>query len=101
MDDVPLSPSAKITIERRGQIVLIAINRPYIHNRIDPGAFFGLAKAYHGYNEDLSLRAAILFGHGENFSRGIDVDAFTALARKGKPRAIPRRIALRDICAEQ
>jgi hypothetical protein len=25
MDDVPLSPGAKITIERRGQIVLIGI----------------------------------------------------------------------------
>jgi hypothetical protein len=46
MDDLPLSPSAKITIERRGQIVLIGINRPYIHNRIDPGqprVLFGAA----------------------------------------------------------
>jgi enoyl-CoA hydratase/carnithine racemase len=88
MDDVPLSPSAKITIEQRGQIVLIGINRPYIHNRIDPDAFFGLAKAYHDYNEDPSSRAAILFGHGENFSRGIDVDAFAALAKTGKPTAL-------------
>ncbi|HEX5281136.1 MAG TPA: enoyl-CoA hydratase-related protein [Micropepsaceae bacterium] len=30
------------------------------------------------------LRAAVLFGHGENFSRGVDVDAFTALAKTGK-----------------
>jgi enoyl-CoA hydratase len=50
--------------------------------------FFGLAKAYHDYNEDPSLRAAILFGHGENFSREIDVDAFTALAKTGKPTAL-------------
>jgi enoyl-CoA hydratase len=47
MEDVSLSPTAKITIERQGQIVLIGINRPYIHNRIDPDAFFGPAKAYY------------------------------------------------------
>jgi enoyl-CoA hydratase len=31
------------------------------------------------------LRAAILFGHGENFSRGIDVEGFKSLAGTGKP----------------
>lgn len=30
----------------------------------------------------------MFFGHGENFSRGIDVDAFAPLARTGKPFAI-------------
>jgi enoyl-CoA hydratase len=88
MEDIPRSSNAKITIERLGPIVLIGINRPYIQNRMDPDAFFGLAKAYYGYEHDPSLRAAVLFGHGENFSRGIDVDAFTALARTGKPTAL-------------
>ncbi len=27
----------------------------------------------------------MLFGHGENFSRGIDVDAFAPLAKTGQP----------------
>ena len=35
MADVPFNSNAKVTVERRGQIVLIGINRPYIHNRID------------------------------------------------------------------
>lgn len=30
----------------------------------------------------------MFFGHGENFSRGIDVDAFAPLARTGKPFAV-------------
>jgi enoyl-CoA hydratase len=34
--DVPAGPNTKLTIERRGQVVLIGINRPYIQNRIDP-----------------------------------------------------------------
>ena len=47
MADVPFSPNAKVTVERRGQIVLIGINRPYIHNRIDPETYAGLAQAYY------------------------------------------------------
>jgi enoyl-CoA hydratase len=75
MVDVPVSVTSKITVERREQIVLIGINRPNIQNRIDPEAYLGLAKAYYQYEHDSSLRAAVLFGHGDNFSRGIDVDA--------------------------
>jgi hypothetical protein len=45
MADVPFSSNAKVTVERRGQIVLIGINRPYIHNRIDPDTYAGLAQA--------------------------------------------------------
>jgi len=79
-----LSPDAKITVERRGQIVLIGINRPQMFNRIDPEAFYGLASAYYDFDNDPTLRAAVLFGHGENFSRGNDVEAFSALAKSGK-----------------
>src|SRR5271154_5266774 len=84
MIDIPLSTGAKITVERRGQIVLIGINRPQMFNRIDPETFYGLAAAYYDFDNDPSLRAALLFGHGDNFSRGNDVDAFSALAKGGK-----------------
>jgi enoyl-CoA hydratase len=36
MAAIPLSATAKVTVERRGQIVLIGINRPHIQNRVDP-----------------------------------------------------------------
>jgi enoyl-CoA hydratase len=85
LEDVPLSSGAKLTRERRGQIVLFGINRTYIQNRIDPETFEKLAEAYYQYDHDPSLRAAILFGHGENFSRGIDVEGFKSLAGTGKP----------------
>ena len=88
MADIPLSPEAKITVERRGQIVLIGVNRPESYNRFDPDAYFGLAKAYYDFDNDPSLRAAVFFGHGENFSRGIDVAAFAPLARTGRPFAV-------------
>jgi enoyl-CoA hydratase len=85
LEDVPASPNTKLTIERRGQIVLFGINRPYIQNRIDPETFEKLAEAYCQYDHDPALRAAILSGHGENFSRGIDVEGFKPLAGTGKP----------------
>jgi len=71
-----------------GETVLIGVNRPHIYNRFDPDAFFGLAKAYYDFDNDPSLRAAVFFGHGENFSRGIDVAAFAPLARTGRPFAV-------------
>jgi enoyl-CoA hydratase/carnithine racemase len=83
--DIPLSDTAKVTVERRGQIVLIGINRPYIQNRIDPETYLGIGEALYSYDHDPSLRAAILFGHGDHFSRGIDVAAFRPLIAAGKP----------------
>jgi enoyl-CoA hydratase/carnithine racemase len=37
------------------------------------------------------LRAALLFGHGDNFSRGNDVDAFSALAKSRKSFTLSNR----------
>ena len=85
MAETPAGVTSKVTVERRGQIVLIGINRPSIQNRVDPETYLGLAKAYYQYEHDASLRAAVLFGHGDNFSRGIDVDGFQVLAASGRP----------------
>jgi enoyl-CoA hydratase len=83
--EVPLASGATLTVERRGQVALFGLNRPQIHNRIDPVTFRALATAYHDYDNDPSLRAAVLFGHGEHFSRGIDVDAFKSLVATQQP----------------
>jgi enoyl-CoA hydratase len=76
--EVSLSPNVRATVERRGQVALIGINRPDFYNRFDPETQHALAVAFTGYEHDDSLRCAILFGHGDNFSRGIDVDAHKA-----------------------
>jgi len=81
MKNTPAELDIKVTVERRGQVVLIGLNRPAIQNRLDPDAMESLARAYFDYDRDSSLRAAVLFGHGANFSRGIDVDAFKAVAQ--------------------
>jgi len=76
--------NATITVERRDDIVLIGLNRPFIQNRLDPPTRVRLAEVFYQYEHDASLRAAVLFGHGENFSRGIDVDASQAALLAGQ-----------------
>src|SRR5579872_7091497 len=76
--DVPLGPSVTITVERRGDIVVVGLNRPFIQNRLDPPTRLRLGEVFYQYEHDPSLRALVLFGHGDHFSRGIDVDASQA-----------------------
>lgn len=92
MTDVPPGPSVTITIERRDDIVLIGINRQALFNRVDPVTRQRLGAALYQYEHDPSLRAAVLFGHGPRFSRGIDVDAAQANMAAGQsapPAAAP------------
>jgi enoyl-CoA hydratase len=83
--EVPLGPGTKLSLERRGQVALFGFNRPELQNRVDPETFQALAKGFYDYDHDPSLRAAVLFGHGDHFSRGIDVEAYRAIAGKGTP----------------
>lgn len=76
--DVPLGPSVTVTVERRGDIVLIGLNRPSIFNRVDPPTRLRLGEVFYQYEHDPTLRVAIMFGHGPHFTRGIDVDASQA-----------------------
>jgi enoyl-CoA hydratase/carnithine racemase len=76
--DAPLNASNTVSVERRDDVVLVGLNRPSIQNRIDPPTRLRLGEVFYQYEHDPSLRALVLFGHGENFSRGIDVDAAQA-----------------------
>src|SRR5882757_721562 len=87
--DVPFGPSATITVERRDQVALVGLNRPFIQNRLDPPTRVRLAETFYQYEHDASLRALVLFGHGDNFSRGIDVDASQAGIIAGQRPASP------------
>lgn len=100
LDEVPLAGGTTLSIVRRGQVALFGLNRPQIHNRIDPVTYRALARAYYDYDHDPSLRAAVLFGHGEHFSRGIDVDAFKSLVATQQP-WIPRQETIDPLAKRQ
>ena len=87
--DAALADNVAITIERRDDIVLIGINRTALHNRLDGATRRRMGQVFYAYEHDPSLRAAVLFGHGDCFSRGIDVDAAQASFQSGQPAADP------------
>jgi enoyl-CoA hydratase len=89
LSDVPLAPTTTVTVERRGQIALVGLNRPSIQNRIDPPTRLRLGEVFYLYEHDPTLRALVLFGHGPNFSRGIDVDASQAGIISGRRETTP------------
>ena len=78
MADIPPSATAKVTVERRGQIVLIGINRPYIQNRLDPEAYGACESLPRLRSRSVASRGRVVWTR-RDFSRGIDVDGFKAL----------------------
>lgn len=79
-----MTTQSKITTEVRGHILLIGIRRGDEENRIDPETLISLSRTLFAFQNDPSQRAAVLFGHGPNFSRGIDVPAFQAFIAAGQ-----------------
>ncbi|MEW5738870.1 MAG: crotonase/enoyl-CoA hydratase family protein [Myxococcota bacterium] len=77
-----------VTVERDGAVLLIGINRPEKRNAFNLATIDALAAAYQQLGDDDSLRAGVLFGHGEHFSAGLDLaEVGPAVAERG-PEAI-------------
>jgi len=76
----------KLTVERRGQIVLLGLNRPEIHNRVDPETFNPLPRHIINTIRPFTSSRQSCSGTGPIFRRGIDVNAFRALVSSGRPR---------------
>jgi enoyl-CoA hydratase/carnithine racemase len=64
-------PTEIVTYEQRGNVALIGINRADKRNAINAAVLEGLSEAAVRAAHD--ARAAVLFGHGSNFSAGLDL----------------------------
>ncbi len=62
-----------LTTESRGHIFAIGLNRPDKRNAFNLVMLSELARAYTEFEEDESLRCAVLFGHGAHFTAGLDL----------------------------
>jgi enoyl-CoA hydratase/carnithine racemase len=79
-------PSAKpgtVTLERRDNVLLIAIDRPQAQNRLDPPILTGLGKAFYQLDHDDALRVGVLHGVGPDFCVGADLPALVAALAAG------------------
>ncbi|MCP3982989.1 MAG: crotonase/enoyl-CoA hydratase family protein [bacterium] len=66
-------PEGRISVEQRGNLLLIGIDRPEKRNGLTPQMWDQLRDAYTRLDQDDGLRVGILFGHGEHFTAGLDL----------------------------
>jgi enoyl-CoA hydratase len=62
--------------ERRGNVLLITINRPDVRNAVNGAVAAGIAGALEELDADESLSVGVLTGAGGYFSAGMDLGAF-------------------------
>ena len=63
----------KITVERRGHVLCMGLNRPDKMNAFDVEMYLGLAEALGELDRDGELRCGLLFAHGKHFTAGLDL----------------------------
>jgi enoyl-CoA hydratase len=68
--------SDEVLTERRGQILLITLNRPGARNAVNSALAQGVADALETLDADDKLRVGVLTGAGKGFSAGMDLKAF-------------------------
>jgi enoyl-CoA hydratase/carnithine racemase len=62
-----------LTIERREHVFLIGLNRPDKYNSFNLAMLRELSEAYSEYEGDADAWCAVLFGHGDHFTSGLDL----------------------------
>jgi enoyl-CoA hydratase len=81
-------PEGTISIEVRGSLLLIGINRPAKYNGFTPRMFRELAEAYTRLDDDEALRVGVLHAFGKHFTAGLDLPTIAPLMQRGE-KAIP------------
>jgi enoyl-CoA hydratase/carnithine racemase len=62
-----------VTLERRGHVLLMGLNRPAKRNAFNLVMIDQLAAAYHDLEADDDIRCGVLFAHGDHFTGGLDL----------------------------
>jgi enoyl-CoA hydratase len=62
-----------LTLERRGHVLLMGLNRPRKRNAFNVELLMALGRAYGLLERDDELRCGVLFAHGEHFTGGLDL----------------------------
>jgi enoyl-CoA hydratase/carnithine racemase len=73
-----------VTVERRGHVLLMGLNRPEKRNAFNLAMIDQLAVAYHELEADEDLRCGVLFAHGEHFTGGLDLAEVGPVIREGR-----------------
>jgi enoyl-CoA hydratase len=74
----------RITLETRGHVFLMGLNRPEKRNAFDLEMYEELASAYSELHRNPELRCGVLFAHGNDFTTGLELDKWAPVLSKGK-----------------
>jgi enoyl-CoA hydratase len=67
---------AAVLTERRGNVLVVTLNRPDARNAVNAALAEGVGRALDELDEDVELRVGVLTGAGKGFSSGMDLKAF-------------------------
>ena len=76
MTGEPHAPAPPVLTERRGNVMIITLNRPEVRNAVNAALAAGLAGALEELDAEDSLSVGILTGAGGFFCAGMDLGAF-------------------------
>jgi enoyl-CoA hydratase/carnithine racemase len=82
----------RVTVERKGHVLLIGLDRPNKLNAFDFAMLVGLARAVTELEEDKELRAGVIFAHGSAFTSGLDLAEMAPLIARGEAVLAPQLI---------
>jgi enoyl-CoA hydratase len=90
-------PEGTITIERRGALLLMGINRPAKYNGFTPRMYGELAQAYTLLEDDPALRVGVLHAFGMHFTAGLDLPTIAPLMKRGEKPVPPGLVEPNDL----
>ena len=74
---------SKITVEEKGHVLLIGINRPDKMNAFDLDMYMQLAEALGKLHSTHELRCGMIFAHGKHFTSGLDLARWVEVFSSG------------------
>ncbi len=74
----------RITVETRGHVYIMGLNRPEKRNAFDLLMYNELAHAYGELYRNPDLRCGVLFAHGKHFTAGLELDKWAPVFASGK-----------------
>jgi len=79
----------RVTVDRRGHVLLVGLNRPDKRNAFDLQMYGELGQALGVLQRDAQLRCGVLFAHGEHFTGGIELPQWLPFFRDGRMPPLP------------
>src|SRR3954462_13952357 len=78
--------TGKVSLERKGHVLLIGLDRAAKRNAFDMPLWNSLCLAYGELERDPELRVGVLHAHGDHFTAGLDLPQWgPTFARGGFP----------------